>query len=415
MLLLIAVLLPNFIPASASAQAAPLSEKDIPNDLPSDLKSLLEQTFSSDPHSRAVAAQKIGEMGERGMAAVPFLLRLLNDRDPEQIDANGYEVYYANRALEKMGKPAIEAWIAAAKKDSNLIIGLGQLSDPLALDALLDFLKSWNSETSRTALLALSNCKDDRATPLILSLLNRGSLEMRRFAAECFRSIRDPKAVQPLLNNLDKLAIVWNSDEENSRRVAIVEALGFQHDPRAIQPLLTILKNEKENVRLRHEAAKSLGQISESVAIPDLIEILEDRKASSFVRAGAALGIGAYRPALTIADNGNRESVRDDARILYLFTDLMNNDDESLDLRIATAQAMGQFGNPKAIKALTKTVHSHGADPLGFWAATSIIKLSKGPITDADVIKAIEDYQTNDPESGFDLREQKIALKRIEK
>jgi hypothetical protein len=47
---------------------------------PADVKQQIERLYSSSPLDRADAANCLGEMGERAVAAAPFLLGLLGDR-----------------------------------------------------------------------------------------------------------------------------------------------------------------------------------------------------------------------------------------------------------------------------------------------------------------------------------------------
>jgi HEAT repeat protein len=97
-----------------------------------------------------------------------------------------------------------------------------------------------------------------------------------------------------------------------------------------------------------------------------------------------------------------------------LFSEVLLNDDELLSLRIAAARAMGEYGNPKAVKHLTKVLADHERDELGIWAALGILKLTTGPVHDEHVIGAIKKYESKHYEDlDPALEERSKALENI--
>jgi hypothetical protein len=104
-----------------------------------------------------------------------------------------------------------------------------------------------------------------------------------------------------------------------------------------------------------------------------------------------------------------------DARILTLLASVLNSDDEPLPVRESAAQAIGDFGNPEALKALTPVAEAHAHDDLGFWAAVSAVKLADGAIRNVGVVRALKNYRPPIEGSSFDedQRELRNALEKI--
>ena len=368
---------------STPAGGAVLTRADIPSYLPPTLKKLIEQTFSSDFHERKNAAKQIGEMHERAAPAVPFLIRLLSDRDLD--DTSFKWQYYVNNALVAIGEPALDACIDAANDRS--------------------------SGVQFYAMECLTKFESSRAVDALVKLLESPNPDISQFAAVRFTIRRDPRSVEPLLKVLQAEPAWFWGDHDKTRHTGTVEALGFQRDQRAVPNLLNILRNPKEDEWLRAAAARSLGQISKRSVYPILIDVFQDRTAPTHVRSGAALGLGAYCPSLSMAEMASPIDVRDDARILTLLGNVLNNDDESLELQIAAAQAMGELGNQKAVKVLIPLANAHAQDALRFLAAVSVVKLTGGATRDVGVLRAIKNYRV--PAEGPGTEEQYNALAKI--
>ena len=76
--------------------------------------------------------------------------------------------------------------------------------------------------------------------------------EVRKNAAEALGKIKDPRAVEPLITAL--------KDEYSGVRWHAAWSLGEIQDPRAVEPLIEALKDEDSGVRL--SAAWSLEKIT---------------------------------------------------------------------------------------------------------------------------------------------------------
>src|SRR5262249_17764780 len=105
---------------------------------------------------------------------------------------------------------------------------------------------------------------------------------------------------------------------------------------------------------------------------------------------------------------------RDDGRIMSLLANIINNDEENQDLRIAAARALGEFGNSKAVHILTPVARSHAPDGLGFWAAISLVKLLGSAPPDKEIVATIRNYDgARFKESGDELRARHEALQKV--
>jgi len=80
---------------------------------------------------------------------------------------------------------------------------------------------------------------------------------------------------------------------EPTRACLAIEILGRLREPRAVVPLLTLLKTTRDPVR-QAEAALSLGAIGEARAVPALIEVLHDDGMPIMARCAAATALGAF-------------------------------------------------------------------------------------------------------------------------
>jgi HEAT repeat protein len=416
---LMSVVMPQYLLVMAAlsfhgVQIADATKDNIPSGLPADLRELIEQTFSerltlgtSGPEERAVAAERIGRMGERAAPAVPFLIRLLGDR------RNSVQIA-ARDALVAIGQPALEACIIAARelpspRQGEAILCLGKFGCPAATDALLELLKANDSETRRTVLIALMGCTDPRITPRLIEILDTAHRDERLFAAQCFTKLRDARSVEPLLRAAECKGPMQEFFEPGLRRAA-VSALGCQRDRRAVVALLAVFRNPNEDVSLRYSAAQALGQIGDPGVLSTLIDTIGDDDAPVEVRSGAVLGVGAYRPSASepFPKGWHAKS------ILALLSRILNNEKEPIRLRVCAAQAMGDFGDAGAVESLCCVADMHGHDELGFRASVSAVNLANGAIRDIGVLRALRNYEP-DPEGGWfdDRREQAQAVEKL--
>ena len=80
------------------------------------------------------------------------------------------------------------------------------------------------------------------------------------------------------------------SQKDVRGRGFVIRALGKTGDKRAVDPLLTMLRDEGEHPWLRWEVARALGKLEDTRVVPTLIKTLSHEKAP--VRMGSACALG---------------------------------------------------------------------------------------------------------------------------
>jgi len=406
------VLLATVLISVRSAEAAPLTKDDIPPDTPPEIRKLIEETFSEDPRTRVFAARKLGELGAEVVVAIPFLMRLSDDM---AIDEKGVGYRYAARALVAIGDPALKSCIAKAKAiaanphplhDSSVIVVLNEFmnSSTEAVDALAALLKARDPEIARTAAIYLEGCTDTRATMPLVDVVEHGSGDTRVFAVCCFKHLRDPRCVEPLIKIL-KARGVWQESWNPGLASVVAVALGCQGDRRAIPILLEIVKVKQADQMLQHCAARSLGRIGDPSCVKQLMDVLNDRDILPGARSGAALGIGDFKSVAGQKIN--------DPQIVPSMAAVLTKRNDWKEVRVAVAQALGDLGDPRALDALCGAAKSDYGNEVGFWAAINAAKLTDGDIDDDDVISAIKDYEDYNEGHGDYRIERENALRKL--
>ena len=164
-----------------------------------------------------------------------------------------------------------------------IVVTLGEIGDPRALDALLTRL--WDREENDW---------------------------VREKAAIGLGKIGDPRALDTLLTRLQ------DSEEDHEVRRQAAIALGEIGDPRALDALLTRLQDSEEDHEVRRQAAIGLGKIGDPRALDALLARLRDREEDHGVRRQAAIGLGKIGGARAVAglrafldhpDEGTRRAV----------------------------------------------------------------------------------------------------------
>ena len=138
---------------------------------------------------------------------------------------------------------------------------LGLISDPKAVDPLIQTLNDSDDHVRSTSAVALGDIGDLRAVyPLILAL-NDSNSDVRMYAARALGEIGDPRATDPLIAAL--------KDEDDGVRAVAAHSLGRIGDLKAIEPLTSLLNDTVSShadtdQHVRMNAAWALGEISNS-------------------------------------------------------------------------------------------------------------------------------------------------------
>ncbi|MHC4497509.1 MAG: HEAT repeat domain-containing protein [Planctomycetota bacterium] len=283
-----------------------------------ELNQLIEKLSSSDGVERAMAAYRLGEMGEKAAAAAPQLIellkeghtgqylavskkegsdelevssfwtgRIITEQDLVRANSSGSACWVAAAALRQIGRPAVPALIEALKQNSyelrmHVCEILGDIGDPSAFEALLEMMKDRDYNVSARAIAAVRKINHPDTVERLIEALKDDNQYLRQSSAEALGYIKDAKAVGPLIDTL--------KDKDENVRINAAKALAWINDPRALEPLLEMLRDQSEYVR--PAVAGALGSIDNPQVIEKLIDVLGDEQESMLVRGSAAKALG---------------------------------------------------------------------------------------------------------------------------
>ncbi len=270
----------------------------------------------------------IDELVEIGSPAVPQLVELLNNGE--------YKVR-----------------MAAATT-------LGEIGDDQAIEPLIESLSDTSKNVQRVTTVALIKIGEGTVSALLDALIGKDQLA-RKWAAEALGSIGDASVAQQLIARLN--------DPNIEVQRAVVTALGDLKSKRAIEPLIKVL--ESDNIELARAATEALGQIRSNVAIDPLVAALssfsEDVR-SAAAQALAHIGSDAVPPLLDELGTADRDlrlyivevlgNIGDD-RARRALTKALQNPDERVVA--AAAIALGKLGKRLSVKDLAKLIDSNYA------------------------------------------------------
>jgi len=331
-------------------------------------------------------------LGKAGTQAVPVLIKALKDIDSEVRQE-------ACKVLGAIGDTrAVSALIETLTTDESQSVRvaacavLGKLGDPQAVPALATALSNGGTEVRKAACAALSAIGDPQAVPALATALSDGSKEVRKAACEALGKLGHSHAVPALTTAL--------SDGSKEVRVAACAALSAVDDPQAVPALLHVLGDSEADVR--RAAAEALGNLGDPQAVPalsvwahagehaarnalqtlgqpalDLTQAVAQVAAQGtwdiLIRAlpnekvrEAVVGLGAPAvPALIQALGDSDANVRrasaealgnlGDPQAVPALLHVLG--DSEADVRRAAAEALGNLGDPQAVPALSVLAH----------------------------------------------------------
>jgi HEAT repeat protein len=235
---------------------------------------------NKDPTVQYDAAEALGDIGDK-RAVEPLATALCNG------EYSGVR-WKAAEALSKIGPPAVEALIGALRNADDDVrwkaaIALGEIGDIRAVDPLILLLCDEDRFVKSHAALALGALGEPAVSPL-LRALSEGDGNLRWGAAIALGKIRDPRAIEPLIQALaDKYENVRAESasslasigkpalgplirflkfSDGPLRLEVVNTLGELHDTDAIQPLMQMLWNADEDER------KAIADALDAILIP---------------------------------------------------------------------------------------------------------------------------------------------------
>lgn len=207
-----------------------------------------------DVEVRRISAKALGYIRD-SRAAEPLLKAV---KDP---DAGVRE--NAINSIQYYNNPAAVGPLAEALKDKDNgvrakaayvlgPIGLGPVSDPRAVAALVKATQDLHPSVRRNAVAALKHVKDPRAVDALLVACQDGHVPAREHAVNNLGFVKDPRATKCLIKAL--------KDPEFKVRLRAAEGLGRIRDKSAIKPLIDALSDKER--RVREAAADSLQLIT---------------------------------------------------------------------------------------------------------------------------------------------------------
>jgi len=168
--------------------------------------------------------------------------------------------------------------------------------DPNSIEDQLEILKEEKSLKKR--LKAVENLKrigKKEAVPGLIEVLKDAPVSLRAEIAAVLGSLKDPSAVQPLVDAID-FAAGGGSDkmskEANAANKEIARALGDLGDRSAVKPLVRLLRNGKDDF-VRIEAISALGILKDPEAVGPLSEAATDETIPTLLNKKAIMALAA--------------------------------------------------------------------------------------------------------------------------
>jgi hypothetical protein len=255
-----------------------IPREKIPANIDAGVRKQIERLYFRDVEEQARACYQLGQMEEKALPAIPFLLGMLGTVylfHPMSPDSA------AAKALVKIGKPAVPQLLPCLTDEDpwvreRAVWILGKIKDSRAIEGLIAALQDDDSDVRWLAAMALGEMKDRQAVEPLMGALSDAYQNVRKEAAGSLGAIGDSRATAALIPLL--------KDTNWKIRVQAAEALGNIKDPRAALPLRNALQDPTWNVR--SHAAAALGEIKDLSSLDALVSLLNDSDA--VVRYNAA-------------------------------------------------------------------------------------------------------------------------------
>lgn len=155
------------------------------------------------------------------------------------------------------------------------LCGLSKFDDPRAIDPLRAAFRDSDPAVANEAACALANIRDPRVLDLLLASLKDKDVQVRRSAATALGIIRDQRAIGPLIAGLDDnvgadfaqalqyigtpaVPALITALKDRSRQYYAIYVLINIRDPRAVEPLIGILRERLQN---REDNRETVGHL----------------------------------------------------------------------------------------------------------------------------------------------------------
>ena len=286
------------------------------------------------------------------------------------------------QSLAKLGSPAIDPLVKALNDEDDDVRqaaaqALSLIKDPRVIDVLFGALKDADSSVRETAAATLDQigvtprseqekalyfaAKKEwqkciglgkSAVDALVARLREPHSNISIEAADALGVIKDPAAVEPLIN------VLQDKSGSGLDRAHVAAALGELRDTRSVEPLLAVLREEYSEawgVDLRVQAVTALGKIHDSRAVEPLVALLQDKNSSVRMKAAQALDMLGWAPASDVDKFLYFFAKQDWARcaglgktaVEPLLKMLLESDSPK-----GVARALGALKDPKAVEPL---------------------------------------------------------------
>jgi HEAT repeat protein len=248
------------------------------------------------------------------------------------------DVTQRDRAVQdliRLGADAVTPLIEALQtKDPNLLPLVEQVLAriPSATPTMLKLLASAHPVIRGRVAEVFAISKDRAAAPMLMEALQGEYFTVRSRAALALGKIGETKAIQPLVSLL--------KDPEDEVRIATCLALGIFRNPSTFDDITNVLLDDPK-IEVRQAAARALGNTQHPAALPYLMEALHD----SFWWYEREYGVGDLL--LAIEKMGS-------AAVEPLIEALQ---DKEGTVRKFAALLLGKLGDPRAIEPLGMSLY----------------------------------------------------------
>jgi HEAT repeat protein len=295
---------------------------------------------NSDPLVRRAAAQALHRLADPD--TFDALVKALEDMEPEvrswatqalaQLH-NERAVYALSKIMLNDPEPKVRSWAAQA---------LGRLEDTRAVAALMiDLEYDPDANVRSDTLRNLGNFRRLNFIDFITKALRDPEAQVRLEAVRVLGTLHHPRAVGPLARAL-------HEDSEPSVRQASAEALSAFRFPEVAEVLIRALSDNDTNVR--RYTVQSLAKLGAKNAAGPLVKMLRDDREDSKVRRLAATALGEL------------EGIEDGGVVDALFSALQDRTLQDPEMRLAATLSLGRLGDNRAVPYLTEAIQNGDAD-----------------------------------------------------
>ncbi len=354
---------------------------------PPDVDHYLRLLKSSDPDDQAHAAFHLADRAQWAAAAVPDLVRMLDEHDGNRpIVGVGKTREEAARALAAIGEPALDAvlprlsdrWGPARVQAVQII---GGIDGPRAEQALLAHLGDSDAAVRRALVQPLARRRGRAVADGLLTLLGDDDDDVRGHAAEALGQLGDARAAAPLVKLLGKEQGDWEAAALTPLDRVAQALLGLGAP--AVEPLLDMARGG--HTKGARRAVLLLGLMDDPRANEWRLAALDDPDPE--VRALAVRTFAERDPELRWYMERRRPAP--DPRALPALRRALTDKWEGV--RADAAVALGGFGSPSLVPDLIRILKTGG--PSERMSAITALARTDHPRAERAVLAALSDPQ----------------------